>query len=254
MRIIFGSGPCASEKSAKIIDHIGLLLDASCVRRSGTNLGNQLSFIGRFIPARSRLGFRSRAITYTDPTQVIWIDFFTLFSIAWLWLVRPKSAAALQWALGCVLASYSERMRTMTTVRPPVSRWVLLVEMLAFFSFPTLGLFAVLANLATISGLDVAWLFSVAILGPIGLAVGFKAVVLNRPSLSKPLTWALAVLAAWTLVAYLLYMFSRSGGTWTSLDWWRGYILIALLPALGTAHLIYLARSAKATPLFHITP
>jgi hypothetical protein len=158
----------------------------------------------------------------------------------------PKSAAALQWALGCVLASYSERMRTMTIVRPPVSRWVLLVEMLAFFSFPTLGLFAVLANLATISGLDVAWLFSVAILGPIGLVVGFKAVVLNRPSLSKPLTWALTVLAAWTLVAYLLYMLSRSGGT--SLDWWRGYILIALLPAVGTAHLIYLARSARATP------
>jgi hypothetical protein len=158
----------------------------------------------------------------------------------------PKSAAALQWALGCVLASYSERMRTMTTIRPPVSRWVLLVEMLAFFSFPTLGLFAVLANLATISGLDVVWLVSVATLGPIGLAVSFKAIVLNRPSLSKLFTWALAVLAAWTVVAYLLYMLSRSGGTWTSLDWWRGYILIALLPALGTAHLIYLARSANA--------
>jgi hypothetical protein len=31
-----------------------------------------------------------------------------------------------------------------------------------------------------------------------------------------------------------------------SFDWWRGYILIALLPALATAHLIYLARSANA--------
>jgi hypothetical protein len=31
--------------------------------------------------ARSRLGIRSRAITYTDPAQAILTDFFTLFSM-----------------------------------------------------------------------------------------------------------------------------------------------------------------------------
>ena len=55
-----------------------------------TNLGNQLSFIGRFIEAlrRARLGIRSRAITHTDPTQAIFRVFYLLFSI--MWLVRPE--------------------------------------------------------------------------------------------------------------------------------------------------------------------
>jgi hypothetical protein len=37
-----GGGPCASEKSAKIIDHIGLLIDASGARRSGRILATSL--------------------------------------------------------------------------------------------------------------------------------------------------------------------------------------------------------------------
>jgi hypothetical protein len=85
-----GSGPCAREKSAKIIDHNGLPIDASGVRRSG-RIFNQLSFIGRFIEAlrRARLGIRSRAITYTDPAQAILIDFFIVFSMTYRWLARP---------------------------------------------------------------------------------------------------------------------------------------------------------------------
>jgi hypothetical protein len=57
-----------------------------------TNLGNQLSFIGRFIEAlrRARLGIRSRAITYTDPAQAIFKDLFILFSMTCMWLVRPE--------------------------------------------------------------------------------------------------------------------------------------------------------------------
>jgi hypothetical protein len=156
----------------------------------------------------------------------------------------PKSAAALQWALGCVLASYSERIRIMTTVRPPVSRWVLILEMLFCFTPITLTFFAIVANFTRFQPMESFLFLSVAALGPVGLAVAFRTIFLNRPSLPKVASWALCALAVWTLLAYSLHVLAESGGA--ALDWWREFVLIALLPALASVHLIYLARSANA--------
>jgi hypothetical protein len=155
----------------------------------------------------------------------------------------PEDSTALKWALGCVVASYSERIQHMTTVRVGLSRWVLCVEMFCFFLMPTLGFFDVLTPPYYTPLRVTVFLLSVALLGPVGLAVAFKTVVLNRPALPKSGAWALGLLAAWALLAFMLYMLARNGVI--DLDWWRGYILVALLPALAAAHLIYLAARSR---------
>jgi hypothetical protein len=155
----------------------------------------------------------------------------------------PDSAAALKWALGCVLASYSERIQDMTAVKPGLSRWVLCVEMFCFFVMPTLGFFDVLTPPYYTPWRVTVFILSLALLGPVGLAVAFKTVVLNRPQLPAVAAWALRILAAWALLADLAYLLARNGAT--DLDWWRGYILIALLPALAAAHLIYLSTRSR---------
>jgi hypothetical protein len=155
----------------------------------------------------------------------------------------PDDDTALKWALGCVVASYSERIKDMTTVRPGLSRWVLCVEMFCFFAMPTLGFFDVLTPPYYAPLRVTAFILSIALLGPIGVVVAFRAVVLNRPKLPAVAAWALRILAAWALLADLMYLLAMNGAT--ELDWWRGYILIALLPALAAAHLIYLSTQSK---------
>ena len=158
----------------------------------------------------------------------------------------PGNAEALRWALGCVLASYAERIRIMSDVSLPVSRWVLCSEMLFCFTPLTLCFLTILAYWERLSGLEAAIYLSTALLGPIGFAIAFKSIVLNRPALSKAGYWILCILATWTLLAYPLHVLANSGGH--ALDWWREFVLIALLPALAATHLIYLARSSKPAP------
>jgi hypothetical protein len=155
----------------------------------------------------------------------------------------PDSPAALKWAVGCVFASYSERVKNMTAVRPGLSRWVLCVEMLCFFGMPALGFLDVLTPPYYTPLRETIFVLSFALLGPVGLAVAFRTVVLNRPALPPLVTWALGILAAWALLAFLMYLLVRNGTM--DLDWWRGYILVALLPALAAAHLIYLSSHSR---------
>jgi hypothetical protein len=155
----------------------------------------------------------------------------------------PDEKAALKWAFGCVLASYSERIQAVTTVRPGLSRWVLCVEMTCFFAIPALGFVTELTPPYYAPWREIVFILSIALLGPVGLVVAFKTVVLNRPALPAPGSWALGMLAAWALLADLMYLLARGGAT--DLDWWRGYILVALLPALAAAHLIYLATRSR---------
>jgi len=145
--------------------------------------------------------------------------------------------AALRWALGCVLTSYSERLRSMKIANPVVSRWVLALEMLVCFTPLTLLCLAVIANLGRMQGAGVLYL-SVAAVGPIGLMVAFKTVVLNRPAINRFIAVALCIMATWTVLAYSLSILAHSGGS--AGDWWREFVLIALLPALGIAHLVLL--------------
>jgi hypothetical protein len=145
--------------------------------------------------------------------------------------------AALKWALGCVFASYTERMRTMIASNPRISRWVLVLEMLFCFTPLTWLCLATFANLGRMDGKTGIFALTVAAAGPIGLIVAFKVVVLNRPSLTKFAMAALCLLAAWTGFAYSLQILAEAEPA----QLWREFVLIALLPALGVAHLLFLA-------------
>ena len=145
--------------------------------------------------------------------------------------------AALKWALGCLFASYTERMRTMIAGNPRISRWVLVLEMLFCFTPLTLLCLATFANLGRMEGKTAVVALTVAAAGPIGLIVAFKVVVLNRPSLTKFVMVVLCILAVWTGFAYSLQLLAEAEPA----SHWRDFVLIALLPAVGMAHLLYLA-------------
>jgi hypothetical protein len=146
--------------------------------------------------------------------------------------------APLIWALGCVFASYRERVRAMIETNPRISRWVLVLEMLCCFTPLTLLCLATVANLGRMQGNTGILALTVAATGPIGLIVAFKVVVLNRPSLTKLATAAVLILAAWTGLAYSLHILAEG----QLANAWREFVLIVLLPALGIFHLVYLAR------------
>jgi hypothetical protein len=55
--------------------------------------------------------------------------------------------AALIWALGCVFASYRERVRAMIETNPRISRWVLVLEMLCCFTLVLIALLPALGIL-----------------------------------------------------------------------------------------------------------
>jgi hypothetical protein len=149
--------------------------------------------------------------------------------------------AALKWALGCVFASYRERLRTMIARNPRISRWVLVLEMLVCFTPLTWLCLATFANLGRMDGKTGMVALTVAAAGPIGLVVAFKVVVLNRPSLTKLAMAALCILAAWTGLTYSLQLLAEPEPA----SHWREFVLIALLPALGIAHLLYLASRPR---------
>jgi hypothetical protein len=157
----------------------------------------------------------------------------------------PSSRAALRWALGCVFASYIERMHVMNLGNLRISRWVLSLEMLMCFFWLT-WMFGALVSRGVygFSGplpIDRWYLMMLfgTVVGPIGLIVAFKSIVLNRPSMSWFTLAALCLPAAWTFIAFLGQILSAR----YPVEALGGFVLFALLPALGVAHLVHLARS-----------
>jgi hypothetical protein len=116
-------------------------------------------------------------------------------------------------------------------------RWLLSLEML--LCFVPLTFFAALLVVVLVRGVmppGFAFLnLSAAAVGPVGLAVAFRMIVLRRIALGKATIFALGLLAAWTVVAFSSLLI---GGNGPIEEWWREYILIALLPAVGAAHLM----------------
>jgi hypothetical protein len=166
----------------------------------------------------------------------------------------PHDRQALFWALGCVVASYLERISDMTLGTLRVSRWVLGLEMLMCFFWLT-WMFLALASRGLYFGfagplpMD-PWFFTmltVCAVGPIGSVVAFRSIVLGRRLLNRVTTIVLCVAAAWTCIAFVGEILNRGG-------WLVGrpgaqaealglFVLFALLPALGVAHLVYLSKA-----------
>jgi hypothetical protein len=149
----------------------------------------------------------------------------------------PRGASALWWALGCTFASYLERMRIMTRSLTNLPRWLLALEMAVCLVPLTLLFIAVLAMTArSVMPLEYGILSgSATLLGPLGLAVALRIVFFAGGSVGRTTTTILALLAAWTVLAYsgqLLHNGTPFSG------WWREFVLIALLPSWAVVHLL----------------
>jgi len=154
----------------------------------------------------------------------------------------PADYAALRWALGSVTTSYKERVRMMSVGSLRISRWMLALEsLICFLPVTLLGVGVVFATEAGNKPEILALvLLSAAAIGPIGLSVAFRIVVLQRTHLSRIAVAVMCVFAAWTLLAYFGTMITVSRLEAT--QWWREAFLIALLPAIGAAHLAFVSR------------
>lgn len=155
---------------------------------------------------------------------------------------------ALRWALGLFLASCLERVRIVNAERPGLPRWLLSLEMLLCFA--PLTFFTVVLVVVLLKGImptQTALLsLSATAVGPIGLAIAFRMIVLGPIALGRGTILALGILAAWTLFAFTSSL--AVGGSGPIVEWWREYVLIALLPAVGAAHLMLIGGSALKRP------
>jgi hypothetical protein len=160
----------------------------------------------------------------------------------------PPGKSALRWALDCARMSYAERIRLiMTRTLTNLPRWLLTAEM-AICLVPLTFLFlAVLTSVA--SGRmpvgDGLLYGSVALAGPAGIVVALLTLFFRKTPPGRTTNTILAVLAAWTLVAYTGQVLHN--GTPVS-QWWREFVLIALLPALALVHLIGINSQRQAAP------
>lgn len=162
----------------------------------------------------------------------------------------PDDRAALRWSLGCLLAGYKERMHAMNMRHLQVSGWLLGIEMLLCFApMSFLGLAVIPATITGNMPLTDALIYlSIAAVGPVGLIVAFRTIVLRRPAPGNPVLIAMCVFAALPIIAFEL---QSIGGLEALGQSWREAVLLAILPAAGVAHLIYIARRSTRLPQAH---
>ena len=152
----------------------------------------------------------------------------------------PDGRNAVSWAFGCLFACYIERMTVMKTGDFHVSRLVLTIEMLiCFVPITWLGMAVIYVTMAGVMPVTIGLLnLSATVVGPVGLIIAFRMIVLQSTSQNKAVLGILFIPAVWTVLAFALLI---KGGNGPPIEWWRELVLLALLPAAGIAHLIYLA-------------
>ena len=157
----------------------------------------------------------------------------------------PRGMQRLQWALGCVLAIYQERVRHMKGSILHLPRWLLALEMLVCF-VPLTWLFLAVLVMTSRGAMPPAWGIvcgSAAVIGPLGLLVTVRTSLARTRGLRRPAGIVLDLLAAWTLIAYT-GLILHDGNPIAS--WWRDYVLIAVLPAVAVAHLVRINAERQA--------
>lgn len=171
---------------------------------------------------------------------------------------------ALAWALGCLLASIKMRSSAMVLGNFRVSRWVLALEMALCFVPLTLGWIDVVFGqsgivrlnsdiveryfLAVPGGTTMLILISataiLGLLGPVGVLLALRAIVLNQPVRSARI--AGAVIAGSVLLGVVLLAQHSAAG---AVDIAGMLIMFSLLPAAGMAHLTHLGGALNDRPL-----
>ena len=145
---------------------------------------------------------------------------------------------AVQWAVGCIFVTYSERMRAMVRSLEPLSRWMLALEMLICF-LPLTLVFLTVVQTGAHGGYTLQdWLLycSGSVLGPVGLVAAFRSLFFAPGGMSRAMIAGLCLLTAWTLAAYILQILTFGQSQLS--DWWREFVIIAVLPTLAVLHLV----------------
>jgi hypothetical protein len=179
--------------------------------------------------------------------------------------------AALQWAIGCLIAGSKERIRTLLGDNLKIPRWILVPEMLLCFLPLTVAWLDALfggSGIVRLNGAVIETHFlntpgglfalltmicgaTIGVLGPLGLLIAFRWVAAGRLPSNR---WFRATLVSGPTLYGSLMLVSRVaiGGTGAlrfdavdSFDFWSGFVLLAVLPALGAAHLLRLAPSRE---------
>lgn len=153
-----------------------------------------------------------------------------------------SDSAAFHWAIGCLIASYRERIKITLTRNLYVSRWLMSLEMLVCF-VPLTWLGTTVLYVYATGNLPTQEAFlnlSAAAIGPIGLAAALWAIVFKRSAFGNGVILTLCILAGWTVLSFSALALGGMG----TISNWREFFLIVLLPSIGTAHLIYVGHRA----------
>jgi hypothetical protein len=150
---------------------------------------------------------------------------------------------ALEWALGCVFASFIERVHAMNDSQLGVSRWVAVLEWLVCFGPLTLlwvaSVWVIGTGVETSRETVAAMLIGT--LGPVALVAALAGTISSK---AFPQRWLIKSLLTGFLVLgvlQLLEMFRTLRVHWFDFDW-SLIVLLAVLPLLGCLHLLYASR------------
>jgi hypothetical protein len=171
---------------------------------------------------------------------------------------------AFGWAIGCVIAGFKERVHAMLVGNLKISKWVLAPEMLLCFVPLTFAWRDAIVGDSGILRLNIDIIQTyfigrpggeielaamiagavVSVLGPIGLIVAFRLIVLGRPIRRRwlrralvigPVLWGLLTMSAHFALGGLAAFSFRS---LDAFDFWSGILFLSALPALGAAHML----------------
>ena len=157
--------------------------------------------------------------------------------------------SAVGWALGCLWACYVERIRAMVRSLESLPRSVLVVEMVVCF-LPLTWLFLAVVQRGLDGGFapQAALLYgSATILGPLGFAAAVRSIFSKSRAMSRITITALCVLAAWTVAAYSAQLLTFGHSHFS--EWWREFVLIAVLPALAVLHVVFINSHRRGSLL-----
>jgi hypothetical protein len=163
-----------------------------------------------------------------------------------------SDAAALRWACGCVMAGLKERMNAMLSSNSGISRWVLVLEWLMCFTPLTLAWIAGLRFISSYyehAGLDI---YIGTAFGTLGLVALIGSLVETLCDRRLGLDAIAPILAIAFAAMGCLQLVDASASGRLNLSWFKfdpsTFVLFALLPLLGSLHLIHLSRTRKAQP------
>jgi hypothetical protein len=172
----------------------------------------------------------------------------------------------LRWAVGCLVAAIKLRIVPMQTDSFRVARWVILVETLGCFGPLTLGWWEITFGASGVvqltpeimqkNFLDIPGgtfilvmmivAVPVALIGPVGLFLGLRYVLLGRGLANPKLGWILiGGLAAYAVAGTIAGLFV---GPPEFAFRWKDTLLFNVLPIAAMWHLMYLAKSTPSAP------